>query len=102
VIAADAIDAALHGVNQEAALQGCGTDSRGEAPFGWEGTLARFVGDEFHRPEQADAAHIADCVFVAQSFQPLLELGSAAGAARVGGFDQLFRLQIPQHGAASG
>ncbi len=74
MISGDAVDATLHGVNQEAAFQGGGADTRGEGLFGREGMLTFFVGDEFDRPQQADAADVADCIFIPQAFQRLLEI----------------------------
>ena len=68
MVARDAVDAALHGIDEQAALQGSGADaSRRKILFGREGTLAGFVGNEFYRPEQADAADVSDGLFFAQS-----------------------------------
>src|ERR1700686_2859417 len=74
MISGDAVDATLHGIDEEAAVQDSGAYTRGEGLFGREGTLAFFVGDEFNRPQQADAADVTDCIFIPQTVQRLLKL----------------------------
>ena len=103
MVAGDAVDAALHGIDEQSALEGCGGDASREILFGRERLLARFVGDEFDGPEQADAAHVSYGFLISQCLQSLFELcGRCAGAGGVGGFDQVFFFQIAQYGAAGG
>ena len=89
VIAGDAVDAALHGIDQQAALQGGGADSSGEILLGREGALARFCRRRIRWPRAGRCHGRRLRCLVAQSLQRLLELcGGSAGAAGVGGFDQ--------------
>ena len=54
--------------------------------IGRERALGRFVGDEFHGPEQADAADVTNSVLGAQGFERLLEVpGWSSGIGGVGG-----------------
>src|SRR3984957_18758851 len=87
VVAGSAVDAALHGINQEAALHGSGSDASGEILLGGEGGFSGFVGKKFYGPKQADAADISYCGFVAQVFEGFFELGGGgSGTTGVGGF----------------
>ena len=80
MVAAGAVDAALHGVDEQASFQGGGGDSSREILFGREGALGRFVGDEFHGPEQTDSADVTDGVLGAQGLKRLLEVrGRSSG-----------------------
>src|SRR5450755_2308576 len=107
MVAGDAVDGALHGVDEESALEGGGGDASGEILFGRERALRRLVGDEFYCPEKADAADVADyissCLVVAQGFEGLFEVcRGSAGAAGVGSFYEFLRLQMVQDSASGG
>lgn len=51
VVAGDSVDAALHGINEEAALEGSGGDASSEVLGGRERALAGLVGYELYGPE---------------------------------------------------
>src|SRR5579871_3492039 len=59
MITGDAVHAALHGVNEHAALGRSLPHEPGEVVLGREGVFGFLVGDEFHPEQQSDAAHIA-------------------------------------------
>src|SRR5580658_4586597 len=95
VVPGDAVDAALHRIDEHAALQRGGADTAGEILLRREGTLADFVRDELHSPEQPNSAHVSYRSFIAQAFECLLESsGGRAGQAGGGGFDQPVLLQM--------
>src|SRR5580700_1124320 len=103
VVAADAVDAALHGVDEQASLRGSGGNASGEVLIRREGTLAGFVGNEFYGPKQTDAPDVAYRALVAQALEGLFEVrGGSPGLTRVGGFHQLCRLKMAQHSASGG
>ena len=86
MVAAGAVDTALHGVDEEASFQGGRPDSSRVILIGRERALGRFVGDEFHGPEQADSADVTDGVLGAQGLKRLLEVrGRSSGIGGVGG-----------------
>jgi hypothetical protein len=104
VITGDAVDAALHGIDEEAAVHGCGGDASSEVQFRGEGALGFLVGDKLDGPEEAKAADIADYAvakivivtsvigtsFAAQRLQGLFEVGGGgAGDAGICGGDQV-------------
>ena len=66
MVAGDAVHASLHGIDQQAALQGGSGYASGEVQFRSEGLLALLVGNELHASQQPDAADIADCFQVEQ------------------------------------
>ena len=87
MVAGSAVDAALHGINQEAAINGSGSDASGEILLGREGAFDGFVGDKFYGSKQADAECNSYCGFVAQVFEGFFELGGGgSGTTGVGGF----------------
>src|ERR1700730_18771653 len=103
MISPDAIDAAMHGVDEQSSLQSRGGDAARKILFGCEGSFAGLVSDEFDAPEEADTADVSNCFFVPQAFEGVFELsGWACGASGVGCFDELVGLQIPQYGASGG
>src|SRR5260370_27027843 len=82
VVAGEAVDAALHGIDEQTALQGGCGNATGEILLGREWALGRFVSDKFYGPQEADAADIADGGFVAQALEGWFEMGGG-GAGRV-------------------
>ena len=86
MVAAGAVDTALHGVDEEASFQGGRADSSRVVLVGRKGALGRFVGDEFHSPEQTDSADVTDGVLGAQGLKRLLQVrGRSSGIGGVGG-----------------
>ena len=74
MIAGDAVDAALHGIDEQAALEGGSADTSREVLIGWERSLAGLVGDKFHGPEQANAANVSYTFFGPQRLEGLLKV----------------------------
>src|SRR5713226_1971686 len=80
VVAAIAVNTALHGIDQNSPFgRGLGYASA-EIGFNWERSFRGFIGHKFNRPEQANSPDIADGIQATQLFEVLLQRGSDAAS----------------------
>ena len=61
-----AVHAALHGVDEQSALDRCLGYAAAEIHFAWERSFRGFIRNELDGPEQANAADVADGIQAAQ------------------------------------
>ncbi len=66
MVAGESIDAALHGIDEQAALEGGFGDTPSKIHLGRERLLGFLVGNKFNRPEKTEATHVAHTRAVAE------------------------------------
>lgn len=103
MIAGSSIHTALHGIHEQATLQGSGTDLSREIVFRLERAFCFLFRNEFDSPEQADTPYITYRVQVLKGFQSTFEMEACRiGLIEICGVHQFLSDKAMQDGSTGG